>query len=211
MIVVGTGNSGHDIAQNIYENGAEVAMIQCSSTYIISAKTGVRMLHKGLYGETGPPIKDADVHGQSLPNPVQFASNIGLTKRIAATERENLDGLAKAGFKVDFGEDGNGIYRKYITRGGGYYIDVGCSQLIIDDKINIKQSPDGISVSARMFFVADGTKMDADIAVLATLYDNMRMFVRKILGDKVADRRKDVWDLDDESEINAVRGTFLFV
>ena len=40
--------------------------------------------------------------------------------------------------------------------------------------------------------------------MLATGYDNMRTSARKILGDRVADRCKDVWDLDSEGEINAV-------
>ena len=46
--------------------------------------------------------------------------------------------------------------------------------------------------------------MNADIVVLATGYDNMRTSARKILGDHVADRCKDVWDIDAEGEINAV-------
>jgi cation diffusion facilitator CzcD-associated flavoprotein CzcO len=205
VVVVGTGNSGHDIAQNFYENGAEVTMIQRRGTYVISAKMGLFMLHEGMYDEGGPPTEDADIAGQSLPIPVQFLFNIDLTARIAETEKANIDGLTKAGFKLDFGNDKSGIYRKYITRGGGYYIDVGCSQLIIDGKIKVKQSPDGISHFEQDGLVlSDETKLQADIIVLATGYDNMRTSARKIFGDKVADRCKDVWDLDDEGEVNAV-------
>ncbi|KAK4690947.1 hypothetical protein P7C71_g5949, partial [Lecanoromycetidae sp. Uapishka_2] len=205
VIVVGTGNSGHDIAQNFYENGADVTMLQRRGTYVISAKTGLFMLHEGLYDEGGPPTEDADVYGQSLPIPVQFALNVGGTNRIAAADKENLDGLTKAGFKIDFGDDGSGIYRKYVTRGGGYYIDVGASQLIIDGKIKLQQSPDGIKCfEPDALVLADGTKIEADIVVLATGYDNMVTSARKILGDKVADRCKEVWDLDEEGEINAM-------
>jgi lysine/ornithine N-monooxygenase len=53
--------------------------------------------------------------------------------------------------------------------------------------------------------LADGSELKADIVVLATGYDNMKTSVRKIMGDKVADRCKDVWDLDEEGEVNAVR------
>ena len=181
-------------------------MIQRRGTYVISAKTGLFMLHEGLYDEGGPPTEDADVYGQSLPIPVQFALNVDGTNRIAAAEKENLDGLRKAGFKIDFGEDGSGIFRKYITRGGGYYIDVGCSQLIIDGKIKLQQSPDGIKgFQPHALVLADGTQLEADIVVLATGYDNMVTSARKIFGDKVADRCNDVWDLDDEAEIKTVR------
>jgi hypothetical protein len=145
-----------------------------------------------------------------MPIPVQFALNVHGTKRITAAETTNLDGLAKAGFEVDFGVDGSGIYRKYITAGGGYYIDVGCSQLIIDGKVKVKRSPGGIQeILSDGLVLADGSKLEADILVLATGYDNMRTSVRKILGDKTADRCKDVWDLDEEGEVNAVWFPFL--
>ena len=130
------------------------------------------MLYKGLYDEGGPPTEDADVYGQSLPLPVRFALNVDKNSQIAAAEKDNLDRLEKAGFKVDFGEDGSGFVRKYLTRGGGYYIDVGCSQLMIDGKIKVQQSPGGIKgFEPRALVLADGTKLEADIVLLATGYD----------------------------------------
>ena len=46
VVVVGTGNSGHDIAQNFCENGAEsVTMLQRSGTYVLKADIGGEMLH----------------------------------------------------------------------------------------------------------------------------------------------------------------------
>ena len=205
VVVVGTGNSGHDIAQNYYENGASVQMVQRRGTYVISAKTGLFMLHEGLYDEHGPPIEDADIFAQSLPIPVQFALNVALTDRIKDAEKETLEGLERANFKVDFGSDGSGIYRKYITRGGGYYIDVGASQLIVDGKIKVVQSPDGIQkFTTSAVVLADGRELEADVVVLATGFDNMRTTLRKALGDKVADRCRDVWGLDEGGEVNAV-------
>ena len=82
----------------------------------MSAKIGLFMLYKGLYDESGPSTEDADIYGQSLPNLVRFALGVELTKRIAAAEKENLDGLAKAGFKLDFCSDGSGVVQKYIRR-----------------------------------------------------------------------------------------------
>lgn len=201
VVVVGTGNSGHDIAQNYYENGSQVTMIQRAGTYVISAKTGLFMLHEGMYDEGGPPTEDADIAGQSLPIPVQFALNVGGTNKIREAEKAQLAGLEKVGFKLDFGHDGSGIYRKYVTRGGGYYVDVGCSQLLIDGKIKLEQSPDGLQgFDENNLILADGRKLEADIVVLATGYDNMRTTLRKTLGDKIADRAKDVWDLDEEGK-----------
>ena len=210
VIVVGTGNSGHDIAQNFYEKGAEVTMLQRRGTYVLSAKTGLFMLHEGMYEEGGLSTEEADLVGHSLPIPVQFALMVGTTKRIKEAEVEALEGLERAGFKLDYCADGAGIHRKFLTRGGGYYIDTGCSQLIIDGNIKVVQSPGGIQgFNESEVLLSDGKVLQADIVVLATGYDNMRTTVRKVMGDRVADRCKDVWDLDEEGEVNAV-GCFMY-
>ena len=129
-----------------------------------------------------------------------------MTKRITSEEKETVEGLQRAGFKFEWGIDRGGIARLYYTRGGGYYVDVGCSKLIIDGKIKMHQSPGGISgFTSDAVVLKDGTHLNADVVVLATGYDNMKTSVQKILGDKVASRCNDVWDLDEEGELNAVR------
>ncbi|TDZ59715.1 putative indole-3-pyruvate monooxygenase YUCCA8 [Colletotrichum trifolii] len=206
VLVVGSGNSSHDICQNFYENGAaRVTMVQRGGSYVITASKGLFVMHKGMYDESGPPTEQADLCAQSMPIPVQFALNVHGTKLIAHVDRELLDGLAKAGFKLDFGPAGSGIYRKYITRGGGYYIDVGCSKLIADGKVKVHHSPHGIKrFTSTGLDLADGTTLDADIIVLATGYDGMKSSVRKILGVKVASRVNECWDLDGQGEINSI-------
>lgn len=143
--------------------------------------------------------------GESLPFPVQFALNKEGTKRISEADKETIEGLERAGFKLDYAIDGSGIARLYFTRGGGYYVDVGCSKLIIDGKIKVQQSPGGISgFTPDALVLKDGTELKADIVVLATGYDNMKTTAEKVMGPKVASRLKDVWDLDEEGELNAV-------
>lgn len=206
ILVVGTGNSGHDIAQNYHEAGAaSVTMLQRSGTYVLQAEKGGHMLHAGTYDETGPPTEAADIYSQSLPLPVQFALGRNLTAAIKEAEKENLEGLEKAGFKIDFGHDGSGLFRKYMTKGGGYYIDVGCSELITSGKVKVVRCAEGIAgFEAEGVRLADGNFVEADVVVLATGYDNMRTSCRKILGDEVADKVTDVWDLDGEGELNGV-------
>ncbi|CAK7233190.1 hypothetical protein SCUCBS95973_008510 [Sporothrix curviconia] len=205
VVVVGTGNSGHDIAENFYESGADVTMLQRRGTYVLSLDKGVFMLHAGMHEDGGSPTEQCDVVGESLPYPVMLALCRGMTKRIAAADQPLLDGLARAGFQLDRGVDGGGIARQYFTRGGGYYVDVGCSQLIIDGKIKVRQSADGIArFTPNGLVLADGSELEADVVVLATGYDNMKTTVSKVLGDKVAARCKDVWDLDAEGELQAM-------
>jgi cation diffusion facilitator CzcD-associated flavoprotein CzcO len=207
VIVVGTGNSGHDIAQNYCDNGASVTMLQRSPTHVVSASIGLIKMTEALYGESSPPTEDADLYAQSFPVPINFALARLATTAIAKEEKENLEGLDKAGFKLNSGVDGAGLFSLYYTRGGGYYIDVGCSQLIIDGKIKVVQSPDGIKgFDTDALVLADGRRLEADVVVLATGYDNMRTSLKKALGAGVADRCKDVWDLDEEGELNAVSG-----
>ncbi|KAF4982173.1 hypothetical protein FZEAL_2150 [Fusarium zealandicum] len=206
VVVVGSGNSSHDICQNFYDNGAgQVTMLQRGGTYVISVDKGVPLQHAGLYEEGGPPTDDADVYAHSLPFPVQFALNVSQTEKVNEVDKEALDGLNKAGFLLDSGPDKSGIWRKYLTRGGGYYIDVGCSRLIIDGKIKVRQSSGGIKhFDADGLVLADDSKLEADIVVLATGYDGMRSTARKLMGDNVADRVGDIWDLDEEGEIRAM-------
>lgn len=85
-----------------------------------------------------------------------------------------LDGLSKAGFKLDNGPDDAGFFMKYFQRGGGYYIDVGASQLIIDGKIKVKQGQEIAAVEERGLLFADDTRLEADEIVFATGYENMR-------------------------------------
>lgn len=207
VVVVGSGNSGHDISQNFCENGADVTMLQRSGTYVFGVDSALEFQHKGMYDETGISTEDADLYSQSLPLPVQFAIKVHETARITEAEKEQIEGLRRAGFALSFGDDNSGVTRLYVCKGGGYSIDVGCSKLIIDGKIKVHHSPNGIKeFDEDGLVLADGNKLDADVVVLATGYDNMRTTARKILGDKVADRLQDVWGLNDEGELNAVSG-----
>jgi cation diffusion facilitator CzcD-associated flavoprotein CzcO len=53
VVVVGTGNSGHDISENFCQNGAEVTMLQRSGTYVLTLDKGVFILHEGMHCENG--------------------------------------------------------------------------------------------------------------------------------------------------------------
>jgi hypothetical protein len=58
-----------------------------------------------------------------------------LTEQARQIDQPLLDGLAHKGFRLDFGDDGTGWQFKYLTRGGGYYFNVGCSDLIVEGKV----------------------------------------------------------------------------
>ena len=192
-VVVGCCNSGHDIAQDFYEHGYDVTLVQRSSTYVTSSKGVTEVLLKGLYEEGGPETEDADLMFMSIPNPMLKRMHVDATVEIARRDKDLLAGLAKAGFKLDSGPDDSGFFMKYFQRGGGYYIDVGCSQLIIDGKIKMKQGQEITEATPHALRFADGSALEADEIVFATGYQNMRGTARRIFGNDIADQVTDVY------------------
>jgi putative flavoprotein involved in K+ transport len=203
-LVVGVGNSGHDIAQDLFERGADVTLLQRSGTAVMSAAKGLPVFFGGLYAEDGPPVEDADLLSASFPHRLASEFAKETTRMIAELDRDLLTGLAAAGFVVDFGDDGSGMFMKFLERGGGYYLDVGCSTLIARGDVKLKQGVDIERLTATSVVFADGTDLPAELVVYATGYDDMRSTARRLLGEAVAARCGPVWGLDDEGELRGV-------
>ncbi|KPM44550.1 hypothetical protein AK830_g2052 [Neonectria ditissima] len=203
-IVVGSCNSAHDIAQDFLEKGYEITMVQRSTTHVVSSKAITEIALKGIYSEDGPPVDDADMLIHGLPTPVLKAIQIKVGERQADCDKEILEGLDKVGFKVDRGPDGAGLFFKYFQRGGGYYINIGASELIAEGKIKVKQGQEIAEVLANGLRFADGSELEADEIVFATGYQNMRTQTRIMFGDEVADRVGDVWGFNDEGEMRTI-------
>lgn len=203
-VIVGSCNSAHDIAQDFFENGYDVTIVQRSSTFVVSVDTNIKIGLTGVYEEGGPQVDDADLLLMSNPNPVLKRINIDVTADMLKRDATLHAGLAAAGFRTDKGPNSSGLLMKYFQRGGGYYIDVGASQLIIDGKIHIKQGHEIVEVKAHSLLFDDGSELSADELVFATGYQNMRSTARKIFGEELADRVNDVWGLDQEGELRTV-------
>lgn len=202
-VIVGSCNSAHDIAQDFVEKGYEVTMVQRSSTFVTTSKSITDIVLRG-YAEDGPPVEDVDLLTHSYPLSVLKTLQISVAKKQAENDRDILEGLIRAGFKVDTGPGGAGLFFKYFQRGGGYYIDVGASQLIIDGKIKIKSGQEVAEVLPHGLRFADGSEIEADEIILATGYGNMREKTRQMLGDAVADKVQDVWGIGDGGEMRSM-------
>lgn len=202
-VVVGAGNSAHDIAEDLCRSGAAVTLVQRSSTYVMSQRHGIPTLYGSLFHEGGPPVEDADLMGASFPYLLALQRSVKQTRIIAELDAEMLAGLRNAGFHVDFGAGGAGGLSKILNGPGGYYIDVGCSQLIADGEIAIAHGSVE-RVTERGVVLDNGSTCDADLLVFATGYQNMRETARRIFGDEVADRCHPVWGLNSEGEIKGM-------
>ena len=194
-IVIGTGNSGHDIAQDLHSSGANVTLVQRSPTLIVNIEPSAQLPY-ALYDE-GPPLEDCDLITTSMPFALMRKSHVRFTEQAKSLDRELLDKLEGVGFELDFGEDGTGWQFKYLTRGGGYYFNVGCSDLIVEGKIRLAQFSDIAEFVAAGARLHRGDTITADLIVLATGYKPQEHLVRKLFGDEIADRVGPIWGFGD--------------
>ncbi len=197
-IVIGTGNSGHDIAQDLHSSGAEVTLVQRSPTLVTNIEPSAQLAY-ATYNEG--TLEDNDLIAASMPTPLAKKTHVMLTEQSKQLDKELLEGLAGVGFKLDFGEAGTGWQFKYLTRGGGYYFNVGCSNLIVEGAIRLRQFDDIVSFVTEGARMKDGTIVSADLIVLSTGYKPQEYLVRKLFGDSVADRVGPIWGFGDGVEL----------
>ncbi|MEL7150641.1 MAG: NAD(P)/FAD-dependent oxidoreductase, partial [Pseudomonadota bacterium] len=202
VAVVGSNNSAHDISAALWEAGADVTMVQRSSTHIVKSDTLMDIGLGDLYSEravaNGIDHHTADLIFASVPYKVLPALQVPLYDKMKERDAEFYERLEKAGFQLDWGVDGSGLFMKYLRRGSGYYIDVGASELVADGKIKLAHgqvaevTPDGLKLE-------DGTELDADVIVFATGYSSMNGWAEQLIGKDVADKVGKCWGLGSDT------------
>lgn len=190
-IVIGCGNSGHDISQDLFSSGAHVTMVQRSPSLVVDIEPSAQFPYK-LYDEDRS-TDECDFITTSMPLPLTRRAHQHFTKQAREADQQLLDGLNKIGFKLDFGEDDTGWQFKYLTRGGGYYFNVGCSNLLVEGKVDLVQFDDINRFEHDGMIMADGRKVEADLIVLATGYKPQEHLVSHLFGDEVAERVGPIW------------------
>ena len=203
-IVVGACNSGHDIAQDLYEAGADVTLVQRSSTYIMSQEFGIPAIFGANFVEGGPPTEYSDLLASAYPWPLVLEGAVEGTRQTTIQDKDLLASLDAVGFQRNDGPGGTGLMGYALARGGGYYIDVGASKLIASGAIGLAQGSGIASFSTTGIVLADGRELEADLVVLATGYSNMRETARRLFGDQVADRCPEVLGIGEDGEIGGL-------
>jgi putative flavoprotein involved in K+ transport len=201
-VIIGSNNSAHDIAAALWENDMDVTMVQRSSTHIVRSDTLMDIGLGALYSEkavrSGMTTEKADLIFASLPYRILHTFQIPLYEKMKEVDADFYAGLEKAGFWLDWGPDGSGLFMKYLRRGSGYYIDIGASQLIIDGQVKLAHGqvkeivPDGVVLE-------DGTKLPADLIVYATGYGSMNGWAADLIGQDVADKVGKCWGLGSDT------------
>lgn len=198
-LVLGSGTSGHDCAQDLHFSGAEVQMIQRGSTTVIGLEASSQGDAPYLSGDLS--TEDADLMAMS---PTFTLLKQGLrenTARAAEHDRELLDGLVRQGFKINFGPEDCGHQMQLRTRHGGYYLNCGCSDLIAEGKIGVLQWDDADRFVEDGLLMRDGRIEKADLVVTATGFQKQEDLVAQLLGKKIAERVGPIWGLDEQGEL----------
>ncbi len=197
-VVVGSNNSAHDIASDLWENGANVTMVQRSSTHVSKSETLMELATYPLYSEDamerGITTEKADMIAASVPYRLMGDFQKPIYEQMKIRDKDFYDKLRGAGFLLDFGDDESGLFMKYMRRGSGYYIDVGASQLIINGDIKLK-SGQVSSLTPHAVKLENGDELAADLVVCATGYGSMNGWAEKLISKEVADKVGKVWGL----------------
>lgn len=198
-LVVGSNNSAHDIAAALWEGGADVTMMQRSSTMVAQSDTLMELALGALYSEealeNGIDHNTADLIFASLPYKILPELQTPVYEEIAERDKDFYDNLKEAGFLLDFGEDNSGLFMKYLRRGSGYYINVGGSDLIIDGSIKLKSGVELKEIKPGGVVFTDGDEQPFDLIVFATGYNSMNGWAADLISLDVAQRVGKCWGL----------------
>lgn len=201
-VVIGSNNSAFDICGALFEHGADVTMVQRSSTHIVKSDTLMDIGLGDLYSEralaSGMTTEKADLVFASLPYRIMHEFQIPLYQQMAERDADFYQRLEKAGFRHDWGDDGSGLFMKYLRRGSGYYIDVGSAELVANGDVKLAQGQVSHLTSSAVV-LEDGTELPADLVVYATGYGSMNGWAADLISQEVADRVGKCWGLGSDT------------
>jgi putative flavoprotein involved in K+ transport len=202
VVVVGSNNSAFDICGALWEHGADVTMVQRSSTHIVKSDTLMEVGLKDLYSEeavaAGVTTEKADMIFASLPYRIMHEFQIPLYDVMRERDKEFYDRLEQAGFWLDWGDDDSGLFMKCLRRGSGYYIDVGAADLVANGDVKLARGQvDHLTETGVV--LEDGTELEADLVVYATGYGSMNGWAADLISQDVADKVGKVWGLGSDT------------
>ncbi len=202
VVVIGSNNSAHDICAALWQNDVDVTMIQRSTTHIVRSESLMEIGLGSLYSEeavqSGMSTEKADLIFASLPYRIMHQFQIPIYDEIRERDSDFYARLEKAGFQLDWGADGSGLFMKYLRRGSGYYIDVGASDLIANGDIKLVNGQvEKITMNAVV--LSDGTEVPADVIVYATGFGSMNGWAADLISRETADKVGKCWGLGSDT------------
>jgi cation diffusion facilitator CzcD-associated flavoprotein CzcO len=182
-LVVGAGVSGHELAHDLWEHGADVTILQRSATYVVSYEANHKFWNPLFVEDMRYPPEFADQIQYAVPNVRTDPINRELVKQAAEYDRELLAKLEAVGFKLEWGPDGTGILGAHMSGKDSYQIDIGASRLVADGRIHLKQGVEVAAIDGSTVVFTDGSEMrDVDLILFATGYHQFWGHIKPTLG-----------------------------
>ncbi|KAG2743838.1 FAD/NAD(P)-binding domain-containing protein [Suillus brevipes Sb2] len=211
VVVVGAGNASADICQDFVAHGAaEVTMVQRGATCVVSSSAMEQTHFKSPFPD-GTPIEEWDFRNHSMPLAFLLQVQIsGGTQYMKMLDKELHEALSKAGFNLTWelspGSGEVGLEGFLFSRqAAGTMLDIGCGKLIVEGRVKIKQGQDISHFDKDGITFKDGSKLSADVIVLATGNEPIMKTARALLGNEITEHLPPkVWGLDSEGELNQI-------
>jgi putative flavoprotein involved in K+ transport len=193
-VVIGSNNSAHDIAVDLWEHGAEVTMIQRSPTIVVRADTMRELASHLPYADPTTDTAFNDLAGAIASYRSRLTSEKHFCDYLRQIDAEFYARLEASGFDLWHGEDETGFFMAYYRRAAGYYVDVGGSDLIADGSIGLARG-EIAAIEEGGVRMADGSFLPAEAIVYATGYRPMEEWVGALISPEVQEKIGRCWGL----------------
>ena len=186
ILIVGVGASAHDIAQDLYEHNAKVTMLQRGPVTVTNIGTA-NLLYADYLSGYDPDLLDLRLAaGYSAP---LIRKNLQAYTQLANELDADLHArLRTAGMELDDGEDGTGWGGKFVQRGGGFYLNVGASDIIAAGGIEVRQYRDMERFTPGGLVFRDQSSAEFDAVVMCTGYHNRAAELTRWFDSDIASR-----------------------
>lgn len=205
VVIVGCGTSAHDIAQDFVNHGAKsVSMIQRSPIWSVSAESIANIQFRD-WNRPAVSTQEADHLGMSWPLAITRAFGVEWTQAMVQNDAELMSDLEKAGVRLKRNRHDASLIDHQLLLGGHYYIDHGADHMIIDGKIRVHWCESGVQeYYADVIALGDGTRVPADIVILATGFQFHNEYLERLLGKDVVDKTGHVGMPNEDQEATGV-------
>jgi len=204
VLVVGCGTSGHDFALDIVRSGGHATLVQRGPLVVIDLPTANTLY--GDYNNRDVPTELVDIRFMSGFVYHQLREGfLAFQQGANEADSELHSRLAKAGVEIWGGPDECGFYYTYLSKSkGGFYINVGASDAIVDGDIKVVNHDSLERFDADGVVFNDSTHQHFDAVIFATAYRPIVEGVKKLFGEKVTRKLGPVWGFGNDGELNNI-------
>lgn len=185
VMVVGSSTTAHDICLDLFNKGASPTMAQRGATCVVN----IDEVEKFTADYKKVSVDEADQRRSAT-----FVLPLLIKRTQANTVRTERDhaalhaGLRKAGQKLTIGHDNTGWLMKLFRDLAGYYLNIGCSDAIIEGKVKVMDFDTIERFDESGVQLRDGTHRAFDTVVLATGYQDLSRDIAALFGEDVAQK-----------------------